>query len=98
MTNDNTEELIRQIQKTRQELASSLYQDFFSNELSADMNSAADGKSDSGKAADPVKNEETADGSVPDTETTSDGSADAARKSGHTIRGFSGKADTGDRT
>ena len=30
MEKDNTEELIRQIQKTRQELASSLYNDFFS--------------------------------------------------------------------
>ncbi len=28
MEKENTEELIRQIQKTRQELASSLYQDF----------------------------------------------------------------------
>ncbi len=78
MANDNTEELIRQIQKTRQELASSLYQDFFSNELSADMNSAADGKSDSGNAADPVRIEEAVDGAVPDTETTSEGSAEAS--------------------
>ena len=33
MEKDNTEELIRQIQKTRQELASSLYNDFFSEPL-----------------------------------------------------------------
>ena len=45
MEKDNTEELIRQIQKTRQELASSLYNDFFSEPQAPGSLSETDKKS-----------------------------------------------------
>ncbi len=50
MEKENTEELIRQIQKTRQELASSLYKDFFSTPEPA-VKPASSGNGSDGKNA-----------------------------------------------
>ena len=80
MEKDNTEELIRQIQKTRQELASSLYNDFFSEpQVSGNLP-----KSDPNAGADKTP--------VPEnrTDTPSSGSVQTAEPQAQTAQGQGG--------
>ena len=58
MEKENTEELIRQIQKTRQELASSLYKDFFSTPEPAVKSTSQ--QKDTGKQDEAAKSADTA--------------------------------------
>ena len=75
MEKENTEELIRQIQKTRQELASSLYQDFFSTPEPAVKSTSQ--QKDTGKQDEAAKSADTT-GDLPPVQASSGQSSQQA--------------------